>query len=121
MLREELDAWLEANVEDADTRDMITQFYHSGGDKHRMTLVNISDVKFWLDEDKDVKWGKDVVVLLVFCDEHARGEDIDDDHRFNKDVVVETSEGTRKHCKGEFTKCLWSYVEWRKKCLEPAR
>ena len=121
VLREDLDAWLEANVEDADTRDMIAQFYHSGGDKHRLTLVNISDVKHWLDEDKDVKWGKDVMVLLVFCDEHVRAEDIGDDHRFNKDVVVETSEGTRKHCKGEFTKCLWSYIEWRKKCLDPAR
>ena len=113
-IQEEFKAWAEQNVENRDDRDMISQWYHSGGDKHRLTLVNISDVKNWFDPAREVKWGKDVLVLLVFCTEHVRAEDIGDDHKFNKRVVIETNEGPIIHEQGEFTRMLWPYIEWRK-------
>jgi len=106
--------WCVQNVTNPDDRDMIDQWYHAGGDKHRITLVNISQVEGWWNLDIPVTWGKKVEILLVFSSEHVRAEDINDDHRFNKTVTVETSEGPVTHQKGEFTRLLWPYIEWRK-------
>ena len=106
--------WCSQNIENPDDREILCQWYHSGGDKHRLTLVNISQVDNWWDPDLPVEWGKDVLVFLVFAAEHVRADDIDNDHRFNKTVTVETSDGPVTHEKGEFTRLLWPYIEWRK-------
>ena len=52
----------------------------------RLTLINISDVHNWFDPAIDIKWGKDVCVLLVFSEKHVRGDDIDDEHCFERDI-----------------------------------
>ena len=106
--------WCEVNLESKDDRDLLTQWYHSGGDKHRLTVVNMSQSDNWFDPTRPVEWGKDVLVLIVFCTEHVRAEDIDDDHKFNKDVTVETTDGPIEHKKGEFTRLLYPYIQWRK-------
>ena len=100
--------------ESKDDRDLLCQWYHSGGDKHRLTIVNISQSDNWFDPTRPVEWGKDVLVLIVFCTEHVRAEDIDDEHKFNKDVTVETTDGPIEHKKGEFTRLLYPYIQWRK-------
>ena len=46
-----------AGAGDDETRDMISQFYQAGGDKHRLTRVNISAVKNWFQPE-----------LLPVCD-----------------------------------------------------
>ena len=118
----DLQAWIEEvqAAGYAETNENIAQFYASGGDKHRLTLINISQVRHWWDPELDPVPGKDIVVLLVFCEHYIKLEDIDDDHKFNKEVSYETSSGWVIFEKGQSTKCLWSYVEMRKKTKDPA-
>ena len=73
--------------------DMVRGFYQSGGDKHRLTLVNLAYVKNWFKPEAKVEWGKPKCILLVFSSQHVRAEDIDDEHKFIRDVSYETSEG----------------------------
>ena len=96
------------------TRDMIRQFYHAGGDKHRLTLINISAVKGWFKPSEMPSNHKDIMILLVFCEEHVCSEWIDDEHKFKFDVTVPTPFGPVEHKAGEHTKLLWSYIEHRK-------
>lgn len=94
-LNELVNKYLEQHEHTADTRDMVHQFFHCGGDKHRLTLVNMSFVSSWFDPEKVPGGGKNVCVLLVFAEHHCRSEDISDEHTWNKDVTYETSVGTR--------------------------
>ena len=96
------------------TRDMIRQFYHSGGDKHRLTLINMSGVKNWFKPSEMPECHKKFLVLLVFCEEHVCSEWIDDEHKFKFDVTVPTPLGPVEHKEGEYTKLLYSYIEHRK-------
>ena len=96
------------------SRDMIRQFYHSGGDKHRLTLINVSGIKNWFNPELDPECRKDVCVLLVFCEQHICSEWIDDDHKFKFDVEVPTPTGKVLHKQGETTKLLYSFIEHRK-------
>ena len=57
-------------------------------------------------------------MLLVFCEYHAKLDDIDDKHKWNKDVELPTADGPVYHKKGECTKLLWAYVETRKRALD---
>ncbi|MCP4245136.1 MAG: hypothetical protein GY772_31740, partial [bacterium] len=105
--------YLEEVGDDEGTRDMVSQFFHSRGDKHRLTLVKVSEVKNWFKPQETPVGSKDVHVLLVHCEYHVKLEDIDDDHTFNKDLEIPTSAGPVQFKKGEKTKLLWSYVEHR--------
>ncbi len=99
-----LDAWTEQNKTTQGTQDMVEQFFAVGGDKHRLTLVNISYVENWFGPDKEVKSGKKKRILLVFAEQHCRDVDIDDDHKWNKDVEYETQKGKVEFKKGTHTK-----------------
>ena len=114
-IQEDFEKWLAAEVPNQEDRELLNQWYHSGGDKHRLTLVNISYVGNWWRIEMQVEYGKDVMVFLVFCQTHCRLEDIDDDHKFNKTVVIDTTDGKIVYNKGDFTRLLWGYVEWRKR------
>ena len=48
-LQAEIDRYIQDSGLEEKTQDMINQFYHSGGDKHRLTLVNISKVENFFD------------------------------------------------------------------------
>ena len=113
-IQEDFENWLQAEVPNKEDRALLNQWYHSGGDRHRLTLVNISWVGNWWRIEMHVEWGEDVMVLLVFCQTHCRLEDIDDDHKFNKTVVLDTTDGKIVYNKGDFTRLLWGYVEWRR-------
>ena len=104
-----------AGAGDDETRDMISQFYQAGGDKHRLTLVNISAVHHWFQPELKPVCDKSFHVLVVFCEHEIHLEWIDDEHRFNRDVKVCLPDGNdRMFNKGDFTRFLWSYVEMRK-------
>ena len=55
--------------------DMVRGYYHTAGDKHRLTLVNLSYVKNWFKPKAQVEWGKPKCILLVFSSTHVRSED----------------------------------------------
>lgn len=55
--------------------DMVRGKYHAAGDKHRLTLVNMSYVKNWFMPNAQVEWGKPKCILLVFSSTHVRSED----------------------------------------------
>ena len=117
-LQEDFKNWCADNLASQDDRDIVCQWYQSGGDKHRLTIINISQVEGWWGFERPIGFGKKVYVLLVFSATHVRAEDIDDNHRYNKRVVVTTSEGDIVHEIGEHTNALWAYVEWRKESQE---
>lgn len=100
---------------------MVGQFYHSGGDKHRLTVINISRIFKWFDTNAEPEPGKDFVVLLVFCEYHAKLEDIDDEHKWARDVEIPTCDGPVYFKKGQYTKLLHAYVETRKRSLDKSR
>ena len=54
---------------------MVRGKYHAAGDKHRLTLVNMSYVKNWFMPNAQVEWGKPKCILLVFSSTHVRSED----------------------------------------------
>ena len=100
--------------------DMVRGFYQSGGDKHRLTLVNLAYVKNWFKPEAKVEWGKPKCILLVFSSQHVRAEDIDDEHKFIRDVSYWTSEGWVHFKAGQKTRLLYGYIEARARCSDPA-
>ena len=95
-----LKTWQAEHLED-EHRPKTYTFFSQAGDKHRLTLVNISAVEHWGDVEEVPKGHKKVMVLVVFAAETCRAEDIDENGCWNKDVTYETDEGTVRHKKGE--------------------
>ena len=120
-VKAEIDRYLQESGIDDKTQDMVNQYYHTGGDKHRLTLVNISKIEGWFDPARKPVPKKEVCILIVFCEYHAKLEDIDDSHRWIKDVTFPTPQGPVTFRKGEHTKCLYAYVECRKKSVDKSR
>ena len=52
-------------------RDQVEQYFQNGGDKHRLTLINISRIENWFNPEESVQCVKDFHVLLVFCQHHV--------------------------------------------------
>jgi len=117
-IQEDFKAWCQENLVSPDDRDIVCQWYQSGGDKHRLTIINISEIGGWWGFEAPITYGKKIYVLLVFSEHHVRAEDIDDDHRYNKRIVIATNEGDVVYEQGQHTKSLYAYIEWRKESQE---
>ena len=45
----------------------VTLLFQNGGDKRRLTLINMSTVRNWWDPEQQVWCSKEYHILLVFC------------------------------------------------------
>ena len=65
-LDQRIDEWMAQDGFQQESRDMISQFYHAGGDKHRLTLVNISAIKHWFNPDLMPEGSKEVIHIYMY-------------------------------------------------------
>ena len=70
-----------------------TSSYTSGGDKYRLTLINISAVEQWFDSSSTPLPVKKRLVLLVPCSEHCKLQDIDKEGKWIRDWSTKTTSG----------------------------
>ena len=116
--KQALETWCESHKNDK-SKPLTYSFFSQAGDKHRLTLINISAVEAWFDVEKVPQAHKKVVVLLVHAKETCRAEDIDENGNWNKDVVYESDEGTVRHKKGESAGgLLQAWIEARAHVLD---
>ena len=103
----------EAAREDPGFKDQSTSTYTTGGDKYRLTLVNISGVEHWWDSSRDPSPVKRKLILLVHASEHCKLSDIDEHGNWVRDWKLKLRSGAEKHFKkGESAK--GKLVGWRK-------
>ena len=94
-------------------KDQGASTYTTGGDKYRLTLVNISGVEHWWDSSKAPRPVKKKLVLLVHCSEHCKMQDIDENGDWVRDWSLKLRSGEEKHFKkGESAR--GKLASWRK-------
>ena len=89
-----------------------TSTYSTGGDKHRVTLVNMSGVRGWFAPNEIPRACKSKQVLLVPSKGHCKLEYIDSEGKWNRDWQVEQTDGEIiQHKNGETANN--SLLHWR--------
>ena len=86
----------------------------SSQDKFRITFEARQVLLHWFDDSKD-PIGLIYITLLVIPGAHARLSNIDDDHKWIESEKIEIAGQTIPHHKGQYTNCLYNFVELRKK------
>ena len=94
-------------------RSQARQYTRNTGSKYRLTLVNVAYIRGWFDPERDVGCCKDYHMLIVKAALPCRLDDIDDEHRWVRDVTLNTSEGKVHFRRGQTTKLLYRWVEER--------
>ena len=97
---------------DPEFKGQSTSSYTSGGDKHRVTLVNISGVRGWFDAGETPKPEKSKLVLLVTSSEHCKLSDIDSEGNWKRDWQLESTDGEIKQFE-KGTSALGKLKHWR--------
>jgi hypothetical protein len=80
--------------EHPESRPQVQATYSTAGDKYRLTLINVSGVEKWFDPSTSPIPIKRKCVLLVFCQVHAKLQDISEDGKWLRDVSYPKSDGT---------------------------